>query len=382
MTGMRTWWLLLVGLVVLPGLSQAATADDWLVSREGLVYGYALGIGVPKQERVIAFDETGEATEAGKDASFVANRGRGLVPRGLARYDRYFGLATVRGSFVATGGVNRIVSACKESSAVSVEVLLTPPKQTPREKSTILWLGPTTGDPNLAFVQEGTKVAMHLRTAMDHQARASVTPLFEWTDGKPRHLAVTYAGSILTIYIDGEQTQRVDTVKGDLSRWRASELVFGDDYQATGSWSGKLEALAIFNRALPASEVKQQHERIGKLLASRKEPRRIHISATLTARSKIPDPASIEPYYQALSVFQYTVDKVPEGKYDGKVIAVAHWVIMDKKKLPIENRPIGEKVDLVLEPYSENPQLETDYWLMSDLEDQELELWYDVTEIP
>ena len=60
------------------------------------------------------------------------------------------------------------------------------------------------------------------------------------------------------------------------------------------------------------------------------------------------------------------------------MIRVAHWVIMDKQKLPIVNRPIGTSVELTLEPFADNPQLETDFWVMDTLDIVDLPLLYEV----
>jgi hypothetical protein len=338
-----------------------------------------MGITSAYQTRVTAFDGAGGQTQSGKDDSFVADRGGGLVPRGLAHYDHAFAMLTTAGSFLATGGINHILDSCKTSGAFTLEALLTPAKATLDRPGVVLELGPSSGSPNLALEQEGPGIFLRLRTATAGNAAESRTELLPWPDEKAHHVAVTFGASVLTAYLDGKQVFRTDSVKGDLSRWRASELVFGDAYQGDANWPGKLEGIAIYDRALEATEIQEQSVACHQLLAARQEPPRIRIVGKLKARTETPSPEKIAPYYQALGVYEYTVESVKEGKYDNPVIRVAHWVIMDKQKLPIVNRPIGASVELTLEPYAANPQLETDFWVVDTLEISDLPLFYDVS---
>ena len=61
------------------------------------------------------------------------------------------------------------------------------------------------------------------------------------------------------------------------------------------------------------------------------------------------------------------------------MVLVAHWVIMQKKKLPIAKRPVGASVELLLEPYDANPQLKNDFWLFDDAEKADLPLMFDIS---
>lgn len=40
----------------------------------------------------------------------------------------------------------------------------------------------------------------------------------------------------------------------------------------------------------------------------------------------------------------------------GDVVAVAQWVVLDSRKLPIKERKVGDTFELTLEPYDLNPQ--------------------------
>ncbi|MDA0841060.1 MAG: hypothetical protein O3B01_23565 [Planctomycetota bacterium] len=270
-------------------------------------------------------------------------------------------------------------SGFSSSGAVTVLALLTPTQVKPEHKGTILWLGPTSGSPNLELSQELDQVSLRLRTAVDGRATENITGLCQWPDDKTHFLAVTYAESVLAVYLDGKQVMRTESVKGDLSRWRATEVVFGDNFQATADWPGKHEGIAIYDRALSEAEIEQQATAFTRTLAARKEPPQLRIIGKLKARSMTPEPARILPYYQSLGVYEYAVEEVKEGKCDGSTILVTHWVIMQKKKLSIAARKIGSRVELLLEPYDANPQLKNDFWLFDDAEKLDLPLMFDIS---
>lgn len=353
-------------------------AAEWLVTRQGLAFAYEMGGTSAYQKRVTAFDEAGGQTQSGKDVSFIANRSGGLVPRGLARYDSHFALLTKGGSFRATGGINYLLDACKTSGAFTVEALLTSGQITLDHPGVILQLGPTSGRPNLALQQDGNKILLRLRTAVDGKAAENKTELLVWPDDKTHHLAVTYGASVLTVYLDGKQVLRSESVTGDFSRWRASELVFGDAYSGDANWPGKLEGIAFYRRALQATELQQQSAACSQRFAARTDPPRVRLIGKLKACTPTPTPEKIAPYYQALGVYEYAVESVKEGKYSEPVVRVAHWVILDKQQLPVATRPLGTTVEMTLEPYAANPQLETDFWVVDTLEISDLPLMYEV----
>ena len=51
---------------------------------------------------------------------------------------------------------------------------------------------------------------------------------------------------------------------------------------------------------------------------------------------------------------------------------------MEKQVLPIAERPVGESFDLRLEPFADNPQLESE-WLHDDLPPGDLPMFCDMT---
>jgi hypothetical protein len=81
----------------------------------------------------------------------------------------------------------------------------------------------------------------------------------------------------------------------------------------------------------------------------------------LEAKSTIPTLQEIQPYRQALVLYEYTVTGVLLGTYPEKRIRVVHWVMLNGNTLPVAGAAEGSETRLVLEPYADNPQLESHY---------------------
>ena len=83
-------------------------------------------------------------------------------------------------------------------------------------------------------------------------------------------------------------------------------------------------------------------------------------------------------YTRNLSVYQYDVQQVLSGDYDGKTILVAHWTIMDRERLPMIDRRIGEEYEIIAEPFSAHPEIEPERRSKTIEHDLDDELYYDV----
>ena len=102
-------------------------------------------------------------------------------------------------------------------------------------------------------------------------------------------------------------------VQGDFSNWTPHHLVLGDEWNGERNWSGTLEGVAVFSRALNADEVKREHEAYQRIRARRPAVPHLVIDAELVKLSKVPTLKEIAPYREALVVGEYRVKQVVEG---------------------------------------------------------------------
>ena len=62
-----------------------------------------------------------------------------------------------------------------------------------------------------------------------------------------------------------------DSEKGNLSNWSPAKFLFGDEFGGGRDWSGTLQNVAIYNRALSAQEA-QQHAMAWQRLSGAAKP--------------------------------------------------------------------------------------------------------------
>ena len=86
----------------------------------------------------------------------------------------------------------------------------------------------------------------------------------------------------------------------------------------------------------------------------------------------------ISPYHQALMVSEYRVDQVltasPLNDKSQQKIRVVHWAILNTNSLKLP--PIGQKREMVIETFSQHPQLESLFLSDTLPLDFEAELYY------
>ena len=88
----------------------------------------------------------------------------------------------------------------------------------------------------------------------------------------------------------------------------------------------------------------------------------------------MPAADAIGAYRRALVVNTYSVDQVVRGQYGQDRILVAEWAILDREIIKsYEN--LGQTERLVLEKFSDHPQLEGERQMM-DVFEPDLEMYY------
>ena len=309
-----------------------------------------------------------------------------------ARLDRYGVMALDGGAFLATDGGAGIVSECNKAGEFSVEATITPfnihqgHPQNPRRIFGCNREGGGFGDANFALCQEGANLVLLLRNqppdSKDASGTISRVELCTLADQAPNHVVVTYAPGKLACYLNGKPVKQTDEPRGKLN-WLKPRFENGlhmggrEDVQFT--WRGRLEGIAVFSRALDAADAANDFAICSKVLASRKAVPQIEVQARVAALSEIPRPADISPYRDALVVNEYEVTKVLRGKYKAKKMRVAQWGLLDTRPTFLAQAKVGDAVQMVVEAFSEHPELEAEASRSTLEEDLDLVLYADVT---
>lgn len=279
--------------------------------------------------------------------------------RGLARLDHDYRLLLSGGAAV-TDDATGLLEACKASNRLTVEALVLPDNHEQGGPARIVSFSTDSGLRNFTLGQEKDKLIFRLRTpATGNNGTNPQTELCPVRLDAPSHVVVTYEPGRLVCYLNGEPVLNTDRVKGDFSNWTPQHLVMGDEHNGERDWRGTLESVAIYSRVLAADEAAANARQRLAMLAARADVPATRIKARLLAKSEIPTLEKINPYREALVVFEYEAVQAPEGSSADGRIRVVHWGMLDGKTLPVAERQPGKVFDLDLEAFDANRQLES-----------------------
>ena len=309
-----------------------------------------------RRENLVFLWQTADAPNLVYDSALEADRTTLLESRGRARLDRDYAMVLSEGAFTAPAEqANALRWALQATNEMTLEMSLTSTGDDGRivsfssgGKGENFWLQETSDQ--LVF---GLGLGNRGPDAVGREAIAEVEP------GRPTHLVVTYAPGRLRAFVNGEQITATDALQGGFFHWRTYNLTFGDEHSGGADWSGRLEGVAIYDRALGEAEIQENYLRSRQAIDARTRPPRVVVEARLRESSRPPSLKQIAPYREALAVFEYDVEEVLSGESSGAVVRVAEWVIADGERLALP--AIGASTRLVLEPFASQPQLESVY---------------------
>lgn len=318
-------------LALLAGCPTAAPAwgegagESWPGSRDGLVWIWENGAS-----------ENHAPPLAGEDEPFP---GLGQF-EGRARLGPNFEQLLERGSFVATAEAGRrIVRACRETGAITVEALVTGFDASPAKDGRILTLGKSGDVPNFSLSQSaGGQLTFRLRTAVFELAKLE--------NDRPAHVLVAHRQDSTACWIDGQPVPLTPEIRGDFQAWDAdAELVLGGE-----NWNGSIEAVAIFNRFLDDAEARSHQQLLAPRLNSRQPIPATEVEAELVQITPAPPVEALESYRRALVENVFEIREFLSGpKIEAKRIVVLQWAILDRKPLGADPKP-GSVARLRLEP--------------------------------
>ena len=327
-----------------------------------------------RKDAVFLWEARG-ASAIALDRAGAPIQGFAPAPRGVARYTRDGAMDLTGGAFVAEKVSDFVLSSCRQSGKLTLEAGITPARLSTVGQARIVTFATDDGGSNFALAQDGSHLVFRLKTT---DRAGEWVRLFALAEGAPTHVVVSYRRGRLVCYRDGKLAYGNMDAKGSLGSWKPGRLVFGDDQKGAGGWDGSLENVAIHATAMGAADAARSCAAFASRVAGQTPAPRLEVEARLVAKSVVPALKKIAPYFQALAVYEYEVRRVVSGTYDGKKLRVAHWGLMDRKRLPIAESRIGSTRRLVLEPFSENPQLQPELLSNTLDADFELELYYDV----
>ena len=176
-----------------------------------------------------------------------------LHARGAASVAENGSLELAGGSFVLTGTGERLLEACRNSNALTLEVEFTASNTQQRGPARIVSFSSDPYRRNFTLGQEADRLVLRLRTPLTgDNGMNPQTTLGRVVAGRRHRLVVTYMPGRLTWRMDGRPAGESEAVRGDFSNWERQTLIVGNEASHDRAWLGRLHALRIGAGANPA----------------------------------------------------------------------------------------------------------------------------------
>lgn len=158
----------------------------------------------------------------------------------------------------ASRGVSALRKALVKSGQLTIETVLQTDSLDQGGPARIVTFSRSVMERNFTLGQSGNALVFRLRTSeteYDGQHRNLLVPGV-LDPQRMQHLVVTYDGSRVRLYVDGQLHPESLGLGGDFSGWgRNHVLAFGDEPPGGRAWCGRLQHVAMYDRALAPDEV-------------------------------------------------------------------------------------------------------------------------------
>jgi hypothetical protein len=166
---------------------------------------------------------------------------------------------------MSSGSASKLITSAQDSNALTLEAWVQPANTTQDGPARIVTISQDANTRNLTLGQgrwgdqPTTTYDVRLRTTeRNENGRPSLTTPTGTVSSDLSHVVYTRDSSgTAHIYVDGQQVAS-GNVDGSLRNWDSNyRLALGNEIQDSRPWLGTLHLVAIYNRALSSSEVRQ-----------------------------------------------------------------------------------------------------------------------------
>jgi hypothetical protein len=152
---------------------------------------------------------------------------------------------------------NKVINAVQSSNAITVEAWVAPTNLTQSGPARVLSIAQNSSKRDVMLGQDTNKWSAALRTTTTGNAGASISTPAGGAASGLNHVVFTRdtAGNV-KIYVSGTVAAS-GTMGGNLGNWQGYKLGVGNEIGGGAPWLGELHLVAVYNRALTATEVTQ-----------------------------------------------------------------------------------------------------------------------------
>ncbi|MDB6134610.1 MAG: hypothetical protein JWM59_2853 [Verrucomicrobiales bacterium] len=286
-----------------------------------------------------------------------------LTPQGFATVGRHFEMNLSGGWYEADeAAAARIAQACAASSAWSMELILTErTTQPPVSVRLAALMRPDGRGEQFALYRVDRRLVLRVLLGGTPERPPVVYPVvltnLAIEGDRPVQVIVTLRNNRLSCWVDGQMMKSIELESSGFAGWGAGKLIFGDPQPYGTPWTGWMERVAVYSRALSDEECRTSSTTADQWIQGRTRPTRSKVQAKLIETVPAASPAAGQDG-DALSLSTWEVDQVFMGQVDEKRIAVAQWDRLRSKAVPPVAVEPGKSGELWLELWEDHPELE------------------------
>ena len=171
------------------------------------------------------------------------------------------GLSVDKATIISGTGTNKITDAVKASNAISIEAWVKPENTTQDGPARIVTLSADTRSRNVTLAQKQAAYDVRLRSSnTDINGKRSLTSPSGTLSTSLTHVVYTRdKNGVANLYVNGNK-QSQNKNRGDFSNWDTKHgFALANELTQDRPWLGELYSVAIYDRALDATDVDKQY---------------------------------------------------------------------------------------------------------------------------
>ncbi len=254
-----------------------------------------------------------------------------------------------------------IAPACAASGSVTMEALFTERRTHDPCSVRILGLRTADGRDALSLYRVDRSLIVRILTGSDPASaiieRHTLTML-SIEDDRPFSVFLTVHAGRLQLYLDGQPMKEIVLEKPGLAAWTGLTLTVGDPLPYGTPWTGHIERIAFYSRALAAAEITDAWLATQNILTTRTRPTRNKIKARLLEMPALPDAATLATSPRWLLASSWEAEQIFLGSIkQNQRLTLLQWAVLDGKKIALPVMQTGQSIELPAESLDDHPEL-------------------------
>jgi hypothetical protein len=259
--------------------------------------------------------------------------------------------------------LDSFAAECSAAGSFTLEALITERETREPCSLRILSLRTADGRDACALYRVNRSLVLRILTGADAgayvQERHLLSQLAIDAD-RPFSVFLTVHAGQLQFYLDGQLMKSVALEKSGLHGWKDLTLVAGDPQPYGTPWTGQVERIALYSRALATAEVADAWRGTQAFLTLRPRPTRCKVKARLLERPALPGAAVLASQSRWLLASSWQIEQAFLGNVREGRVTLLQWAWLDGKAAPLPDIQPGQSMELFIESLDDHPELRTE----------------------